>query len=254
MFPHGPYLSIGTGQGHTLSIGTGQGHTTVHYQEIIETLGPLLTSERKNKIAQVVKERTYSVSVVVENLHDRGNISAVMRSAEAFGLVDFHIIQDPSKESFKESQRTTAGADKWLEISKWRSASDCIIDLKLKGKRIIATHLSPQSLPIHEVSFSDDCAIILGNEKEGISQEMITLADHFIQLPMVGFVQSYNISVAAALSFYYIYQQRQTKRGVSGDLTEEQQGILTALYYLKTYPSFSKKVSFYEKTKNEKTE
>jgi tRNA (guanosine-2'-O-)-methyltransferase len=109
--------------------------------------------------------------------------------------------------------------------------------LKAEGKQIVATHLSTDSKPISEIDFTKPTALVLGNEKDGISPEMASLADHRVVLPMNGFVQSYNISVAGALSFYHIYQDRLRRQGRHGDLTAEQQDILRALYSLRTMDS-----------------
>lgn len=202
---------------------------------VVEKIGPLLTEERRQKIDQVLQGRCFSNVVVLENIYDRGNASAVMRSAEAFGLTAVHMIE--LNEAFKESQRTTAGADKWIELKKWKSTETCIGELKKQGKQIVVTHLDATSKPIAEVDFSIPTALVLGNEKEGISPQMAAAADHRVILPMLGFVQSYNISVAGALCFYHIYQDRCRRLGQQGDLTVQQKQILRAHYYLRTQAS-----------------
>jgi tRNA (guanosine-2'-O-)-methyltransferase len=205
------------------------------YQAVLETVWPLLTEERRKKIERVVQGRCFSNVVVMENIYDRGNISAVMRSAEALGFGQVHLIE--LGEKFKESQRTTAGADKWVEVRKWKDTKACIENLKSQGKQIVVTHLDSTSRPISEIDFSKPTALVLGNEKEGISQEMIAAADHRVIIPMEGFVQSYNISVAGALCFYQMYLSRQTKLAKSGDLSQEEQEILKAVYAMRTLDS-----------------
>lgn len=207
----------------------------VHHSRILSEIGPLLTPERQKKIRQVVDGRCFSQAIVLESIYDRGNASAVVRSAEALGFANVHLIE--SGEKFKESARVTAGADKWVEITKWKSSRDCVTKLKAEGKQIIVTHLSPDSQPISEVDFSRPSALVLGNEKDGVSKEMIEMADHCVILPMVGFVQSYNISVAGALSCYHIFLERTRKLGANADVTEEQKSILRALYTLRTQES-----------------
>lgn len=195
----------------------------------------MLTPERRARIEQVVSERSTSIIPVCEDLFDRGNVSAVLRSAEAFGLGEVHLIQ--THEKFKESQRTTAGADKWLEIRQWKKTRDCILHLKERGYQIVATHLAPKSVPLHDLDFSQPTAIVLGNEKEGVSPELVALADHCAIIPMRGFVQSFNISVAASLSFYVASRQREQKRGRFGDLSPEHQERLKATFALRTLDS-----------------
>jgi tRNA (guanosine-2'-O-)-methyltransferase len=201
-------------------------------------IAPLLTAERKSRVDQVSKERNFSNVVVLENIYDRGNASAVMRSAEALGFAQVHLIE--LGEKFKESQRTTAGADKWIEVKKWKSTKACVEDLKRQGKKIIVTHLDANAKPISEVDFSGPTALVLGNEKDGVSSEMIQAADECVVLPMVGFVQSYNISVAGALSFYHIYMDRIKRLGTSRDVDEKQIARIQAEYYVRTLDSAEK--------------
>lgn len=210
-------------------------HLKVNYSLILKHIGPLLTEARRARIDQVVKGRNFSSAVVLEGIYDRGNISAVMRSAEGLGFANCHIIE--TGERFKESARVTAGADKWVETTKWKRTSDCVQSLKAQGYKIIVTHLDERSKPLHEVDFSGKTALVLGNEKDGVSPEMVAAADVCAIVPMSGFVQSFNISVAGALSMYHIHQDRLLKLGRNGDLTEEQQEILKAIYYMRTQDS-----------------
>lgn len=202
---------------------------------VVQTLFGILTPERQQKIEKVLQERCFDCCVVLENIYDRGNASAVMRSQEAFGFAQTHIIE--MGEKFKESQRTTAGADKWLEVTKWKNTTDCVKQLKQQGYKIAVTYLDASSKPIEQVDFSKPTALVMGNEKEGISKDMLQLADEKVILPMVGFVQSYNISVAAALCFYQMYLDRVKRLGRSGDLNEQQKMILKAQYTLRTLDS-----------------
>lgn len=211
------------------------GDFRVHFTDVLQQVFPLLTPERQERLLQIPRGRTGSVIPVLENLYDRGNISAVYRSAEAFGLYQVHLIE--LGEKFKESARTTAGADKWVETTKWKSTRDCVLHLRAQGYKVVATHLSKDAKPIDAIDFTQPTALVLGNEKDGITAEMAALADERVILPMYGFVQSFNISVAAALCFYQVVQDRIRRRGQHGDLTEEQQQILRALYTLRTLDS-----------------
>lgn len=209
----------------------------VPYQRVLESVYPLLTPERRERIETVVRHRTFSVTPVLENIHDRGNISAVLRSAEAFGLGEVHVIESVRS---KESQRTTAGAEKWVERRRWKSTAECLERLRVQGRRIYVTSLSPRSVPIAEIDFSVPSALVLGNEKDGASREMIAAADAEVIIPMYGFVQSFNISVAAALSFYQMVCDREKRIGRHGDLNEKEMEILKAVYALRTLDSASK--------------
>ncbi|MGE0632423.1 MAG: TrmH family RNA methyltransferase [Pseudobdellovibrionaceae bacterium] len=207
---------------------------SVDVKTINDVVGPLLTKERRQKIDRVVEGRCQSVAVILEDIYDRGNASAVMRTAEALGFLSIHMIE--TGEKFKAANRVTQGADKWLHVKKWKSTTECVKNLKGQGFRIFVTDLEA-SKPIEQIDFSEPSAIVLGNEKEGISKEMRELADERIIIPMPGFVQSFNISVAGAISLYHIYLTRLQKWGQVGDLNSDQQEILRALYTLRTQDS-----------------
>lgn len=207
----------------------------VHYEDVLEYVWPLLTPERKTKIESVVRQRSFSVVTVLENIYDRGNSSAVMRTAEAFGFPLIHMIE--TGEKFKEANRVTAGADKWMEVSRWKNSKDCVLGLQKNGFQVLATHLDSTSKDIRDLDLTQPTAIVLGNEKDGISQEMISLADHRVIIPMSGFVQSFNISVAGALCLSLIRDQRQKKYGECAELDECQMQILKAEYALRTLDS-----------------
>lgn len=209
----------------------------VHYELVLRLLSDQLTDERKKRIREVIEQRTFDVSVVCEGLYDKGNVSAVMRSAEAFGFAPFHVIE--YSEKFKNSSRVTRGSEKWLEIQKWKSSSECISFLKKQQRQLIVTSLDA-TISIDDASdwidFSKPCAVVLGNEKEGVSEEMLAAADYKIKIPMYGFVQSFNISVAAALCLYHISQTRR-KLQYFNSLSLEQKKILEAVYTLRTLDS-----------------
>lgn len=199
--------------------------------QVLEKIWPLLTPERKQKIENVVAKRCFSIPVVLESIYDRGNISAVMRSAEGLGFSNFHVIE--TSEKFKNSQRVTQGADKWVEVTKWKNTTEAIKYFKDNKIRLCVTSLE-SAKPLHEVDFSTPLALVLGNEKDGVSKEMLEAADERVIIPMPGFVQSFNISVAGALCLYQIYQSRLHSLGKNEDVTPEQIEILKAQYAVRT--------------------
>ena len=144
-------------------------------QEIIEIMLGYVGEERQEKIKRVVEQRTYTVVPVLEGLYDRGNVSAVMRTAEALGYQAMHIIE--SSKRFKKANRVTQGADKWIDATRWDDTQSCIEHLRDKSYRIVVTHMSDTAKPIDEVSFTQPTAIFFGNEKEGISPELLAQAD-----------------------------------------------------------------------------
>ncbi len=215
----------------------------IHYLDLIKKAEQILTPERQKKIRKVASERCFAVQVVLENIYDRGNASAVMRTAEALGFTQFNMIE--TGEKFKNANRVTQGAEKWIDVNKWKTTSECIQKLKKDGYQVVVTHLDEKAKAISEVDFSKPTAFVLGNEKDGISSEMIELADHKVIIPMSGFVQSFNISVAGALGLYHIYQDRSRRLGKSADVSVEQAEILTAEYYARSIDSLDKQIEIW---------
>lgn len=207
----------------------------VHHEVVINQIGPLLTESRVQKISKVVQGRCFDIAVVMEGIYDRGNLSAVMRTGEGLGFANFHVIE--TQHRFKEANRVTQGADKWVEVTKYKSTTAAIAELRRQGKRIVVTALNERAKPLRDIDFSVPTALVLGNEKIGASEEIIAAADDVVIIPMTGFVQSFNISVAGALCLYHILQDRQKRRGHNNDLSEEQKRILMAEYFMRTQDS-----------------
>lgn len=202
-------------------------------KEVMETLSPLISENRKKRIDETISQRTYTVTVVLDDLFDKGNVSAVLRSCEGMGFQSLHNIE--TRDKFKAANRVTQGADKWLDIFRWKTRQECISDLKAKGYRICATMLKENCKPIGEIDFTQPTALVLGAEHDGISKEIEAAADDCVIIPMQGFVQSYNISVAAAISLYHILSDRIRRQGFHGDLSESEKTILRAIYYIRSF-------------------
>jgi len=195
--------------------------------EIIERLSGVVTPPRWEKIQKVAAQRISHMAVVIEDIYDRGNASAVMRSMEAFGFYQLHMIE--LHEKFKESQRVTQGADKWLNIKKWPSTASCVKALKDEGRKIYVTHLDPGAQPLEDIDTSEPFALCFGNEKKGASEELLKLADKSVFIPMRGFVQSFNISVAAAVSFYSLQNKIKSVK-----ISSQEKDRLQAFYLTQT--------------------
>jgi tRNA (guanosine-2'-O-)-methyltransferase len=221
LFLHNDVLTLEDGSAYTA-------------EAIHAILGPLITPERAQRIAEVVADRTCAIVPVMEGLYDHGNISAVLRSAEALGFQVVHIIE--LLELFKQANRVTQGAHKWVDIVRWQSSEACVESLRAQGYRIAAMCME-EARPIDELDFTIPTALFFGNEKEGLTPYLLDTADERVVVPMSGFTRSFNISVAAALSLYHIRQDRVRRLGRHGDLSQEQQHILRALYTLRTLPS-----------------
>lgn len=198
---------------------------TFSCETVIETLRCLVTPERFRKIETIASHRNKNLITVMENIYDHGNSCAVMRSAEAFGFHQFHQIVEIGK--FKSAKRVSQGAEKWLVKHHWNNTESCIQRLKEQGYKIYVTHLDGGT-PIDQVSFAEPVALCFGSEKLGASPILTEMADQKIFLPMYGFVQSFNISVAAALCYQFAHQK--IAGAHLGSLSDDERQQLIALY------------------------
>jgi len=205
-------------------------------EAIVAHLRPYLTERRQGRIDAVIEGRTDTVVPVVEGIVNTGNVSAVMRSAEALGFHRFHVITNASDDDtqFKTSQRTSQGADKWLDVQVWEKPERCVAQLHDAGYRVVVTHLDADAVPIGELDFTQRTALVFGNERDGASEALVEAADATCIIPMEGFTQSFNISVAAAVALYHARADRLQRQGSHGDLSPKAQQELRAIYYLKS--------------------
>ncbi|HMN68980.1 MAG TPA: RNA methyltransferase [Bdellovibrionales bacterium] len=208
------------------------GELDIDAATIVSILKRHLTDERIARLESVVAHRTRHLMPVLENIYDRGNVSAVMRSSEAFGFIGMHLIDRPDAK-FKAANRVSKGAEKWLDVRAFSSPADSVKELRAKGYQIWATDLDTRH-EIGSIDFSKPTAIVLGNEKDGVSEEMKGLVDGRFRVPMLGFSQSFNISVAAALIFYHAHLEI-NKLGEKAKLTEAERAQVLANYYLRCF-------------------
>lgn len=198
-------------------------------------LAPHLTDARQVAIETVLEQRTENVCVVLEGLVDYGNVSAVMRSAEAFGIQRVHTIDTAAK--YKRSKRTTQGADKWLDRHRWESTQECLSKLADDGYRIVVADVSPDGTRLSDADLTARCALVFGNELEGLTDVARSHADETVSVPMMGFTESFNISVAASLFMYEAFDQRRRQHGSNGDLPPLVKDRIRAVWYAKSVPN-----------------
>ena len=190
-----------------------------------------LVPERKARIDEVVANRTRTLTVVMEAFCDPQNVNAVLRTCEAFGIQELHAIEGPMK-PYDRNRKISQNADKWLDVRRWRSTAECLRALKADGFAIYVTHLGRGARPLGELSFAGKVALVFGNESRGVSAEALALADACYAIPMRGFVQSLNVSVAAAISLAKAVERREAERGRHGDLAEADAAALRERFYL----------------------
>lgn len=192
----------------------------------------MMTEERRQRLDEVAAVRSLRLVSVLENIYDRGNVSAVMRSFEAFGFLQMHLVDQPGSK-FKAANRVTRGAEKWLDVHKHANARDCVEKLRASGYQIWATDLNTE-YSITNIDWTKPTAIVLGNEKDGTSKEMLDIVDGKFRVPMLGFSQSFNISVAAALIFYHARREFDHLPG-QASVSEEQKRQILVNYYLRCF-------------------
>jgi tRNA (guanosine-2'-O-)-methyltransferase len=167
------------------------------------------TSRRQARVRDVLSRRQVSLTIVLEDVHDPHNASAVLRSCDGVGILDVHLVyvhEEPPRRSFA---RTTSGsAAKWVRLHFHDSIDACYAALREQGFRVYATALGQESVELYDVDFTQPTALVFGNEHRGVSRAAIEGADATLFIPMQGMVESLNISVACAVSLYEAMRQR----------------------------------------------
>ena len=167
----------------------------------------MMTERRREKIERVIAARRPDLTVVMEDIHDPHNVSAMLRSADAVGVLRVHLLY--ARDEFpKLGKKSSASATKWIKRTKHASVRECYDALRAEGFTICATHLGKRSVPLYDVDLTKKVALVFGNEHRGVSDEAAELADVNFRIPMVGMIESLNVSVACAVTLYEAFRQR----------------------------------------------
>jgi tRNA (guanosine-2'-O-)-methyltransferase len=166
---------------------------------------------RLGRLKEVLNERTNHITLVLEDVYQSHNFSAVLRSADIFGIQSTNFIENRNK--YKISEDVSMGSTQWLTLNRYQhhenNTKACLTDLKEKGYKIVATSLHKNSVSLQKLNISDPIALVFGTELTGISKDVEEMADDFVKLPMYGFTESFNISVCAALCMYELRERLQ---------------------------------------------
>lgn len=168
-----------------------------------------MTSERTAKLLKVLSKRQSNLTVVIENVQDPHNISAVMRTCDAVGIQDIYILNTKIPRHKKFGAKSSSSALKWLTLHQFDNAEQCLVELRKHYETILTTHLSSDAVDLYAIDFTKSVALVFGNEHEGVSEEVRNMADGNFIIPQMGIIQSLNISVACAVSIYEAYRQKQ---------------------------------------------
>jgi len=165
------------------------------------------TERRLNRLVQVLRHRQPDMTIVMENIHDPHNVSAVMRSCDAAGVMEVQLIYT-DKDFPYIGKKSSASAKKWVELRQFKNVKDCYKKLHEEGFMIFATRLEEKAKSLYEIDMTKKIAIVVGNEHKGVSSEAARLADGILQIPMFGMIQSLNVSVATAVILFEAVRQR----------------------------------------------
>ena len=207
----------------TLNMATYEELSLLQKQELLDWLSGFITKNKQTKISEIVRDRTRHLTIVLEDIYQSHNASAVLRTCDCFGIMDVHIIENMN--SYKVNPDVALGSSKWLNILTYnkehQNTETCLKQLKKEGYRIVATSphkndYTPETLPLNQ-----KIALVFGTELEGLSETALKMSDDYVKIPMVGFTESLNISVSAAL-FLYSLTERLRKSDIPWQLSEEE--------------------------------
>lgn len=167
-----------------------------------------MTPERRAKLTNVLNKRQGNLTVVLENVFDPHNVSAVLRTCDAVGIQDVYILNTRIAPHKRWGYRSSSSAYKWLTTHQFTNTDECFAALRQHYSMILTTHLATNSVGLFDVDFTQSIALVFGNEHTGVSEEVITMADGNFIIPQQGIIRSLNISVACAVTVYEAYRQK----------------------------------------------
>lgn len=167
------------------------------HDDLLTYLESFLTEERKQRFLDVLQKRTKYLTVAIEDVYQLHNTSAVIRSCDAFGIQEAHVVEDRFEKRLDKN--IAMGAEQWVDVNRYQTTSECISTLREGGYQIIATTPHDDSRLLSQFELKSKTALFFGTEKDGLSEEVLQKADGYLKIPMVGFSESLNISVSAAI-------------------------------------------------------
>ena len=167
-----------------------------------------MTPERFQRLTAVLRKRQPGLTVVLENVFDPHNVSAVMRTCDAVGIQDVYILNNRIPPHKKWGYRSSSTAAEWLTIYQYTDVNECFEELRKRYNKIYATYLSDAASDVYDINMTESIALVFGNEHFGVSDDIRRLADGDFSIPQVGIIKSLNISVAVAVTLYEAYRQK----------------------------------------------
>jgi tRNA (guanosine-2'-O-)-methyltransferase len=198
-------------------------------EAVCRALESLLTADRIARIDAVLDARLASVAAAVEDTYDPHNAAATIRTSEALGLQELHVIEPG--ERFSAVKGVTRGAHRWIDLHRYPAADAAAHALRARGFRVYATLPDARAVSVEEVDVTTPVAVIFGNEHDGVSEQAIAACDGTLTVPMFGFTESYNLSVTVGLAMSRIAARRRAHLGRPGDLAPERRARLRARWF-----------------------
>lgn len=203
-------------------------------QFLIEKFGEFLSEDRKQFIENTLHNRTEYIRVVLEDIADPHNTNAIIRTGEGLGIQHYHVIE--KQNAFKIGRGVSRGATKWVDIHQHLETENpaklVLGELKKKGYKIVVSSPDRNATPIQQLNVNQPIALVLGNEQDGVSTEAIEMADEFINIPMYGFTESFNVSVAAAVCLFNLIHMVRDQN-INWQLNEQQLEKYRLVWYKK---------------------
>lgn len=190
----------------------------------------LLSEKRRYRIEQAIRHRTQTLTVVLHGVHDPHNQAAVLRTSEALGLQEVHFVP-VGDATYRPSDRVTQNAHRWIDLIAHADFASAVEALRPREFNLLATALEPGAAALYDLDLTCPTALVFGNERDGLSEEVIAACDGTFRIPLYGLSQSLNISVAAALSLNWAVEARRRAWGEPGDLDPEEKMELRRRFY-----------------------
>ena len=187
--------------------------------KLLEYLETYLTDNRRERFNKVLAKRTKHFTVATEDVYQLHNTSAVMRTCDVFGIQEVNIVEEVNSKSI--DREIAMGAQKWVDLNRYHTVKSCIEDLKANGYKIVATTPHVEDCDLIDFDITQKSCFFFGRETEGLSQQVLDEADCYLKIPMVGFTESLNISVSAAIILQHVTAQLR-KSSIKWELTEEE--------------------------------
>jgi len=203
-------------------------------REIVEYLAGFVSERRRGRMEGVLAQRTRLLTVVMEDIYQPHNASAVLRSCECFGVQDVHLIE--SENEYQVNPQIAVGSSRWLTLKRYADSPSCLAALKENGYRLVATTPHEDDCTLDELAVDGKIALLFGTEDEGLTEGTMATADQFVRIPMYGFTESFNVSVCAALILREL-TGRLRKSGLDWGLVDVEKLDLRLEWYRKSVKS-----------------